>query len=136
MEAIVGFLADHEPKKFKPLEPVSNHVARPKLSSPGGSAIVTLDAWRQGRTIPEIAAERGFTESTIEGHLAQVVESGEELDPRAFFSEAEEREMSAAMDGYDEPSLKPVFEQLEGRISYGKLKLFRAFSTQRSRANV
>lgn len=34
--------------------------------------------------------------------------------------------MRKAMEGYDDEALKHVFEALDGRISYGKLKLFRA----------
>ena len=69
-----------------------------------------------------------MVESTIENHLAQAIENGERLDPRGFYTAAEEREMQAALEGYDEPALKPVFEQLEGRISYGKLRLYRAMN--------
>ncbi len=35
--------------------------------------------------------------------------------------------MRAAFAGHDEVALKPVFEKLGGRISYGKLKIFQAF---------
>jgi hypothetical protein len=40
--------------------------------------------------------------------------------------------MEAALECYDEIALKPVFEQLEGRISYGKLKLYRAVASRSS----
>jgi uncharacterized protein YpbB len=70
-----------------------------------------------------IATERGLSLSTIEGHLALAVENGEKLDRRAFFSESEELEMTAAFTDHDGLALKPVFEKLGGRIGYGKLKL-------------
>jgi hypothetical protein len=38
--------------------------------------------------------------------------------------------MRAALEGYDDVSLKPVFEHLGGRIGYGKLRLFRAIQYQ------
>ncbi len=50
----------------------------------------------------------------------------QQLEEPAILARLAMREMQAAMDGYDEPALKPVFEQLEGRISYGKLRLYRA----------
>lgn len=84
-----------------------------------------------GKSIRQIAEERGFTESTIEGHLAQAIENGEPLDPRAFYTAAEEQQIQAALEGYDEVSLKPVFEQLGGHISYGRLKIYRAMAARR-----
>ena len=48
---------------------------------------------------------------------------------------AEESEIRAAFVGYDEVALKPVFEQLGGRISYGKLKLYRAISSRLTATN-
>jgi hypothetical protein len=38
--------------------------------------------------------------------------------------------MRAALQGYTEESLKPVFEHLGTHISYGKLRLFRAFESR------
>ena len=37
---------------------------------------VSLDLFKQGKTISEIALERGFTTATIEGHLAHFIHSG------------------------------------------------------------
>ncbi|MEO5712360.1 MAG: DNA helicase RecQ [Luteolibacter sp.] len=90
----------------------------------------TLTLLKLGKTIAEIATIRGLKESTIEGHLAEAILSGESIDPRALYSVTEEREMQAALEGYEDVSLKPVYEQLEGRISYGKLRLFRAVSSR------
>jgi ATP-dependent DNA helicase RecQ len=86
-----------------------------------------MHRWREGRSIEEIAALRDMVTSTIESHMALAVEAGEKLDPRFFYTEREESEMRAALKDYHEPALKPVFEKLNGRISYGKLKIFRAF---------
>jgi hypothetical protein len=48
----------------------------PKPPKPD-SKVVTLDLFRAGKTIDEIAAERGFARTTIEGHLAHFVGLGE-----------------------------------------------------------
>ncbi len=44
-----------------------------KLDSPK----VSFDLYKEGKTIPEIAAERGFANTTIEGHLAHFITTGE-----------------------------------------------------------
>jgi ATP-dependent DNA helicase RecQ len=133
LSAIAAWLQDHPPQEFAPLPSAPASFQAPKPKSSDGlndTAQATLAFWRAGKSIPEIATTRGLAESTIENHLAQAIENGEFIDPRAIYSADEEREMKAALDGYDEVSLKPVFDQLEGRISYGKLRLYRAASTR------
>jgi ATP-dependent DNA helicase RecQ len=129
IDVIRDWLAENERLAFSPLA----SVAAPPPRAAGvtlGTAAVTLELFRAGRTVAEIAFERGFVESTIENHLAQAIENGLQLDPRGLFTVEEEHQMKAALEGYDEPALKPVFEQLEGRISYGKLRLYRAMNSQ------
>ena len=95
-------------------------------------ALITLETRRltYELVMDTIAKHRDLATSTIENHLAQAIESGAEIDPRRCYSSEEESEMRAAFEGYDEDALKPVFEHLEGRISYGKLRLFRAIESQ------
>lgn len=130
MAVISGWLEEgNPPQAFEPLaaEAAPARTLPRTLGGPSGTMILTLDHWRSGETIDEIATRRGLVRSTIESHLAQAVEAGEPLDPRQFYSEEEELEMAAALDGYEEASLRPVFEHLGGRYSYGKLRMFRAF---------
>jgi hypothetical protein len=41
--------------------------------------------------------------------------------------------MQEAFKDHEGPALAPVFEKLEGKISYGKLKIFRAFAERKER---
>ncbi len=134
MGEIAAWLAEHPRMSFPPLEsPVS--AARPSSPpTPNGTAMVSLELWRTGKSVEEVAASRRLATSTIENHLAQAVETGMEIDVRRIYSESEEAEMRAALDGYAEEALKPVFEHLGGRISYGKLRLFRAVESRRQKA--
>jgi ATP-dependent DNA helicase RecQ len=126
---VAGFLETHDRRYFAPLTDLAPPRSKPVLPVVNSTAQVTLELWRAGRSIDEIATERGLTASTIENHLAQAIAIGEAIDPRTFYSAAEEAEIRAALDGYTEEALKPVFEQLAGRISYGKLRIFRAFES-------
>jgi ATP-dependent DNA helicase RecQ len=129
LNAIRQWLAENPPQKFAPLDPIAAPVPRtPGITN--GTAALTLEFFKNGQSIPEIAETRGLAVTTIESHLAQAIENGESLDPRGLYSAEEERQMQAALEGYDEIALKPVFEQLEGRISYGKLKLYRAVTSR------
>jgi ATP-dependent DNA helicase RecQ len=96
---------------------------------------LSLEFFKNGQSVSEIAKSRGLAETTVEGHLSQAIENGEKLDPRALFTETEEQLMRDALRGYDEPALKPIFEQLGGHISYGKLKFFRAMIARNEISN-
>ena len=129
---IAAFLDTRDRKTFAPLIDIPVSPPKPKKPATPPTAQMSLELYRSGRSVAEIAAERGLVESTIENHLAAAIANGEPLDPRAFYTESEEREIRAALEGYTEESLKPVFDHLGGRISYGKLRLFRAFQSRQS----
>lgn len=137
MAEITAWLEGHPAESFAPVEPAFSVAVGPAAAGREGlkeTVEATLVLWRGDLPIEEIAKRRGLSAGTIESHLAQAVEAGESLDPRKFFSADEEAEMRSALDGYHEVALKPVFEHLGGRYSYGLLRLFRAFETRRGGA--
>ena len=123
------WLAENPRQDFAPLELVAAPPPRP-AGITIGTAAITLELFKSGQSVAEIAKSRGLAESTIETHLGQAIENGTQLAPRGLYTDEEAEQMKAALEGYDEIALKPVFEQLEGRISYGKLRLYRAVSSQ------
>lgn len=129
MSGIATFLETHDRLPFAPL---AGFTPPPKLPKPAVNSTtqLSLELWRSGKSIDEIAAERGLSPTTIEGHLAQAIANGEPIDPRVFYTAEEEEEIRAALDGYTDVALKPVFDHLEGRFSYGKLHVFRAFESR------
>ena len=129
IDAIREWLIGQPLQEFTPLENQLGDPAAPRTPTPvGSSQALSLELFKSGKTIAEIAQTRGFVETTIENHLAQAIENGEKLDPLAFYTPEEEQQMQAAFAGYEETSNKPVFEHLGGRVSYGKLRLYRALN--------
>ena len=130
MEVVDVWLADHPRQMFPTLRPAKPQA--PRRAGPAGglgaTALETLRLFRDGSSPQEIAQARGLSLSTIEGHLTQAIEQGENLDPAAFYTPEEAGRMRAAFAGHDGMALSPVFEKLGGAISYGKLKAFRAFA--------
>ena len=74
-------------------------------------------------SVQEIARERSNVESTILGHLARYVKSGE-LDVHRFISEDTIRKVARYRNNFPEDnSLKGIFEYYDGNISYEDIKM-------------
>jgi energy-coupling factor transporter ATP-binding protein EcfA2 len=84
---------------------------------------ITFQMWKAGKTIEEIAKERVFTKSTIEGHFEKLIEEekmdiGEVLDKTTF------DKIMAAFDKLpDAEGTKPIKEILGDEISFGQIKM-------------
>jgi ATP-dependent DNA helicase RecQ len=128
LETIAAWIETHPQQTFAAIRSSAEPVRKMKSDNElGGTALATLHSFKSGSKIAQIAKERGLATSTVESHLAKAIEAGEKLDPRAFYTAAEEVEIRAAFEGHEGLALKPVFEKLGERIGYGTLKLFQAF---------
>jgi ATP-dependent DNA helicase RecQ len=130
--AVNEWLAGNPKLSFPDLKPAAPRKAR-IATDLGGTARETLSRFRGGSTIDQIAEARKLAVSTIEGHLAQAIELGEDLDPNDFYTPEEANRMRAAFLGHEGFALSPIFEKLGGTISYGKLKMYRAFAARKGR---
>ncbi|MBI3343597.1 MAG: DNA helicase RecQ [Gammaproteobacteria bacterium] len=91
------------------------------------TAAETLRLLRLGLDIPAIATRRGLKESTLYNHLALAITSGEiKLREVVPLDEEELTRIRAALHANGGQALKPVFETLGGRYSYGMLQCVRA----------
>ncbi|MGP8214772.1 MAG: helix-turn-helix domain-containing protein [Bacteroidia bacterium] len=87
----------------------------------------TLRIFRTGKTITEVALERRFAETTIEGHLAKAIENGQ-ISIEEIMPMAEVKTIS----GYFAPdgatiSLTGIKERVPADVSYGKLRMVLAW---------
>jgi len=103
----------------------------PPRGSLGDSARETLRRFRSGQTAEQIARDRGVTTNTILGHLAEGIERGEPVDLDQFFTGEEKQKVTAAFKAHGVFALSPVFESLDGKIDYGRLRIFRAAANVR-----
>ena len=87
----------------------------------------TLDLHREGLTIEEIATQRGFKARTIAEHLARLVEQGEIESIRAWVSDAELARVRRLTEGRPVTALRPLYEALDGSLSYDQLQIARAY---------
>ncbi|MGL4401707.1 MAG: DNA helicase RecQ, partial [Luteolibacter sp.] len=63
------WLTENERMEFSPLEAVSAPLSRPAAGITVGTAAVSLELFKSGQSVAEIAKSRNLAESTIESHL-------------------------------------------------------------------
>lgn len=79
--------------------------------------------YNQGNTVNQIAEKRGLNQSTIEGHLARYVASGD-IDVHEFVdADALEKVKAYCEKHPEEKALKPIFEHFDAKIPYGVLRM-------------
>ena len=86
----------------------------------------TLDYFREGKTIGEIAQLRGVVESTIYNHLEVALQVGEPIDVNSIVSAEGKREITAAFKQRGFSSLATVVEHFGGKYNYGQCRIVRA----------
>lgn len=87
---------------------------------------ITADLWKKGKTIAQIAEERGLAVSTVEEHLAQNIREGE-IGIERLLPEEKIRLIVACFQQQGTYMLKPVKEKLGDKISWGELRMVAAF---------
>jgi len=97
-----------------------------------GTALETLDQYKSGRTIEQIAKTRNVTTGTVATHLAAAIVNGDiPPDPRKFFSPEDEQRIDAAAAKAEDglAKLAPLHAILNGEIPYETLKIYVAFKS-------
>lgn len=90
--------------------------------SSGNTAAETWEMFREGLSIELIAERRGLAETTIEGHLARYVKSGE-LEISRFVSSERIDEIKAVFDELQVTALSPVKQKLGDDYSYTEIRM-------------
>jgi ATP-dependent DNA helicase RecQ len=112
-------------------------VAPPPRRAVGGllnaTARETLRQYGDGRSIAEIAADRGLSSSTVSGHLSDALDAGEDVDAGRLFSAEERARVEAAFAAKGTGSLAAVRERLGRNVDYDRLRVYRAFVETRER---
>jgi len=90
------------------------------------SELETLRRFQGGKTVEQIARDRGFVRSTIYGHLLAAIECGKLPQARArFFTPAQEREIAAAFHQIPAGTLTDISAILGNKYDIGLLRIFR-----------
>jgi hypothetical protein len=83
---------------------------------------VSFEMFKSGKSIAEIAEERGFNAATIEGHLAHFISRGE-LDAKQVLSEEKLNKLIEYFKSTENQGLSFAKEKLGDEMTYGELKI-------------
>jgi len=103
---------------IKVKSPVEKKKKEPKIDT----KLVSFDLYNQGKTMEEIAKERGFSLTTIEGHLAYYV-STQQLDVKDFVKANKLRNIISAVESLQTKSMKTIKDFLGHDYSFGEIKM-------------
>jgi len=94
---------------------------KPKTSRASDTRRESLNLFKAGLSIADIASERGYSPMTIEGHLTAFVETGE-IDVSDFVSHDKLLVIQDAVEKYGDERLAPLKELLGEDFSYTEIK--------------
>jgi len=90
----------------------------------GTTQQITYAYYRKGMPVAQIARERNIKEQTIYGHLAELYESGHDVDIFKFINKRDLKKIIAELKDRGVPSqLKTLYNRFDGSFDYHKLKL-------------
>jgi len=91
----------------------------------GGTHLLTYEHYQAGKTPNEIAQIRQLNSVTIFSHLCALYQQGYEVDLFKYVTRQEVAEIGEAirLSGSNFTALKPVFNYLEGKYDYAKLRM-------------
>lgn len=130
-EAFLGEIAAHlqaNPRQIFADDSFAEPAAPVQRRSGGlnDTARDTLQLFRAGKSIPDIARIRGLKAGTIASHLEEAILAGEKVDAAGLISDPARREITAAFTEHGFVSLGRVVEALHGKYDYGQCRLVRA----------
>ena len=116
----------------------NNLAERPKLrigrarSLRGGRTLTVGQAYQSGGSIRELVSEFGVKPRTILNHLLKFVQSGNSIPPGDILDlsalTADERaQVLAAFEEHGPDYLRPVFDALNGKVSFDELHVMRLY---------
>lgn len=101
-----------------PAEPAEEKTSKKKKAD---TKKISLDLFKMGRTVSEIAEERKLSTTTIEGHMAYYVGTGE-IQVTQFVSKETADLIARHFEGSEDFKMGPVKESLGDRVSWSEIR--------------
>lgn len=124
LESIIEFCQENDIESqihLKKAKAPPKVVKPTKLFQTGSTYKTTFDLFKQGNTVEEVAALRGFTIDTILNHLCEFIASGD-LAASEFVLAERFEPIIKAIETVGVNALKPIKESLPEEITYTEIK--------------
>jgi uncharacterized protein YpbB len=118
-EAILEIINDYCQKNSFTLK---EDVVEQKKKKVGATQQVSLEMFKNGLTISEIAAKRGFVNGTIESHLAKFIISGE-IEITDLIPEKKFHELKKIIENTNFESISELKHTIDDKYTYGEIRL-------------
>ena len=108
------------------IEAVSPRAAEPleaKAVATSASKQNAFDMFQEGRTLDEVMAATNRAKSTVSEYLAEFIEQTQLSDPTPWVDLATFDRVRAACRLSPDGRLKPIFEALEGTVTYDAIRI-------------
>ena len=92
----------------------------------GDSMRETLDLFRQGMTVADIARERSLALSTVENHLAEALEAGEEIEVDRLVAADKLEAITDVLRSAGDTTLTEIQNRLGDEFSFAEIRMARA----------
>jgi ATP-dependent DNA helicase RecQ len=110
---------DVEPEPVEGATPPSPRVK----SGPSMSTISAFQFFRQGLSVEQVAQQMDRAASTVHGYLAEFIRHEKITDPSPWIDAATVRRVAQAARETGTRRLKPIFERLDGQVSYDQIRI-------------
>ena len=105
---------------------------KPKNIVFGSTYAETFSLYQAGFTVEQIAIQRNLTINTIYSHVESLYSAGKIDSLDSFISTDEIHILRSVMPGLTTPTLREIFESMDGRLEYYKIKLILAYLNKKS----
>jgi DNA-binding NarL/FixJ family response regulator len=100
-------------------EETTTSISKPKK---GETKFISLQLYKEGKSIGDIATQRGMSQGTIEGHLAHFIPTGE-IDIKDLVPEHKMVAILKALEEIGGNALSPIKGKLGDAFSYGEIRI-------------
>jgi len=97
-------------------------VRKPRKEVTTNTKLESLNLYKKGNSVPEIAKIRNLSPNTIEGHLAHFI-SESTLTIEQFVSDEKIALISKAIEKHGDVGLSPIKNELGDEVSYGEIRM-------------
>jgi len=125
VDRIVAYCRANEVPMDVPPEPVAGQAPPPSRvkSGPSMSAVSAFRFFRQGLSVQQVAQQMSRAPTTVYGYLAEFIRHEKITDPSPWVDATTARRVAQAAQQVGTERLKPIFERLDGQISYEQIRI-------------